>query len=253
MTKAGKNLLVAVMMVFSAASLNAQTLYEGYSSWFGALAAGGSPVSAGANTLGPIGHFSVGVDGTFVRPEIENNDFSAGSYSAIVRLGVLEGRTLGPGLHGIGSVDFYLKAGQMFLNAERPTDVGHIGGGVRIGILRNSITSPALSVSVGYHSTSGLKVFTNPVDILAPEVEMSLWAFRADISKNLFFVTPYAGVGFNSSDLEVTDSGATWRGDDTESVFYGGLEWNILLLHLGLEIGRSGEETYGTVGARIAL
>jgi hypothetical protein len=247
--------LVLILTLIFTAGLWAQTVSDReYQSWFGAIAAGGSTVGASANTLGGLGHFSLGLNGTYVRPDLEGDDFNAAGYSAILRLGLLEGAFMGPGLHGIGSVDVYLKAGQMFANALESTDVGHVGGGVRIGILRNSITSPALSVTVGYHKTGNLKVIKTPLDQLnPPDVEVSTWAIRADISKNLFVVTPYAGLGVNTSDVDVSGSGVNWNGDETEGVFYGGVEWNIMLLHLGVEIGKTGGELYGTLGGRFAL
>jgi hypothetical protein len=249
-----KIMMAALLMVCTGALYAQDGASRDYQDWFSAVAAGGSVVGAGANTLGGLGHFSIGVTGTYVRPDLESDDFSAGGYSAILRLGLLEGATMGPGIHGIGSLDVYLKAGQMFFNGEEGTDAGHVGGGVRLGILRNSITSPALSISVGYHKTGTLEVIKTPLDKLnTPEVEVSTWAFRADISKNLFVITPFAGIGFNSSDLDVRGNVTHWDRNDTEAVYYGGLEWNLTLLHLGLEIGKSGGEFYGTIGGRIAL
>ncbi|MBW7996979.1 MAG: hypothetical protein FVQ81_10520 [Candidatus Glassbacteria bacterium] len=246
--------LVLTLLVFlSAEGVRAQTKYEGSSGWFGALSAGGNIVSASANTLGGLGHFSLGVDGTYLRPDVDSDEFNAGSYSAVLRLGILEGTTLGPGIHGVGSLDVYFKAGQMFLNGEVPTDVAHVGGGVRLGILRNSINAPAISVTAGYHKTGGLKIIALPTDLLAPDIEFSTWALRADISKNLFVVTPYAGIGVNISAIEVSDTGANWSRDESEGVFYGGLEWNLLVLHLGIEIGKSGGEVYGKLGGRLTL
>jgi hypothetical protein len=250
---------VILLVLFVTAGLRAESEYDDTAGWFGALSAGGNVVSASANTLGGLGHFSFGIDGSYLRPKVDTDQFNAGGYSAVLRLGLLEGTTMGPGMHGVGSLDFYVKAGQMFLNGQKATDIAHVGGGVRLGILRNSITSPAISVTAGYHKTGGLKIFQSvalPVDLSAlnpPEVEVSSWALRADISKNLFVVTPYAGLGVNLSNIDVTGSGATWDGDMTETVYYGGLEWNLMILHLGLEIGRSGGETYGKLGARLAL
>jgi hypothetical protein len=246
-------LAVVVFALFAAAGLRAESEYDNTAGWFGALSAGGNVVSASANTLGGLGHFSFGIDGTYLRPDLETDEFNAGGYSAVLRLGILEGTTLGPGMHGVGSLDFYVKAGQMFLNGKKPTDVAHVGGGVRLGILRNSITSPAISVTAGYHKTGGLKIAKLPTELYSPEVEVSTWALRADISKNLFVITPYAGLGINLSNIDATGSGIKWDGDETETVYYGGLEWNLMILHLGLEIGRSGGETYGNLGARIAL
>lgn len=249
-------LLAASIIAWPAADAKAQvalTPYHDTDNWFGILTAGGNVAGGGANTLGSMGHFSIGLDGSVVRPGISGEDYTAGGYSAVVRLGVMSGFTLGPGLHGTGSLDFFLKGGQMFLNADIPTDVGHLGGGARLGILRNSILAPAVSVTVSYHTTSNLQIITNRADILKPSADFSTWAVRADISKNLFFITPYAGAGFNTSEIEVTTSGARTADDKTREIFYGGVEWNIMILHLGAEIGRSGGDTYGKVGARIAL
>ncbi len=244
---------VVILALFTAAGAHAKDEYSHTASWFGALSAGGNVVSASANTLGGLGRFSFGVNGTYIRPDVATDEFNAGGYSAVLRLGILKGTTLGPGLHGIGSLDFYVKAGQMFLNGEVPTNAAHVGGGVRLGILRNSINSPAISVTAGYHKTGGLKIVRLGIDMFTPEVKISTWAFRADISKNLFVITPYAGLGVNISSIDVTGSGVTWDGDKTQSVYYGGLEWNLMILHLGLEIGRSGREAYGTLGARISM
>ena len=246
-------LTVVLLALFAVSGVRAQSEYSNTASWFGALSAGGNVVSASANTLGGLGHFSFGLNGTYIRPDVDTDEFNAGGYSAVLRLGILEGATLGPGLHGVGSLDFYIKAGQMFLNGREATNVPHVGGGVRLGILRNSINSPAISVTAGYHKTGGLKIVRLPMDPFTPEVEVSTWVLRADISKNLFVITPYAGLGVNISSIDVKDFAESWDGNETEPVYYGGLEWNLMILHLGLEIGRSGGETYGTLGARIGL
>ncbi len=251
--KISAKVTAVLLVLLTTTGLHAASEYDDTAGWFGALSAGGNVVSASANTLGGLGHFSFGIDGSYLRPDLDGDDFNAGGYSAVLRLGITEGATLGPGMHGVGSLDFYLKAGQMFLNGKKATDVAHVGGGVRLGILRNSITSPAISVTAGYHKTGGLKIFKLPTELHAPEVEVSTWALRADISKNLFVITPYAGLGINLSNIDATGSGIKWDDDKTETVFYGGLEWNLMILHLGLEIGRSGGETYGNLGARIAL
>ncbi|MFH1068081.1 MAG: hypothetical protein V1794_00545 [Candidatus Glassbacteria bacterium] len=222
--------------------------------WFGALACGGSVTGASANTLGGLGHFSVGLTGTLTRPDIGILTASAGSASGVLRLGVLSGSTLGPGIQGIGSLDVYFKAGQMFVNAETPSNAGHLGGGIVLGLLRNSIISPAVSLTLGWHKTASLDVTASSLDFDIFKAEVSTFVFRAEVSKNLFVVTPYAGLGANRNNAKlrrILELGT--ERTETDAVYYAGIEWNILLLRIGIELGRTGDQTYGTLGTRLTL
>ena len=236
----------------AAGNLNAQN-QPSVANWFGALACGGSITGSSGNTLGGLGHFSVGVSGTLTRPDIGMLTATAASASGVVRLGLLSGSTLGPGIQGIGSLDIYLKAGGLFVNAATPTSAGHVGGGVRLGLLRNSIIAPAVSLTLGWHKISSLDIKASPLDFDAFKAEVSTLAFRADVSKNLFLITPYAGLGANRNKMELNILGLGTERTVTDAVYYAGVEWNIFILRIGIEVGRTGDETYGTLGTRLTL
>ncbi|MFH1070704.1 MAG: hypothetical protein V1794_13900, partial [Candidatus Glassbacteria bacterium] len=79
------------------------------------------------------------------------------------------------------------------------------------------------------------------------------FVFRAEVSKNLFVVTPYAGLGANRNNAKLRILGLGTERTETDAVYYAGIEWNILLLRIGVELGRTGDQTYGTLGTRLTL
>ena len=248
-------ILVLPLSLFLSREAFPQTLPESVGSWFGALSGGGSLTGSSANTLGGLGHFSVCLSAGLVRPSLIGADYTAGAVSGILSLGILEGTDFGPAVHGVGSLDVYVRAGSMYLNAVHSTNADLIGAGVRLGILRNSILAPAVSVSLGYQKTGDLTMRLGPASqaLLNPEAEISTTAFRIEASKNLFVITPYAGVGVNRNKAKISVAGVKIEGSENDAVYYGGVEWNILLLRLGLEVGHTGEDTFATLGARITL
>ncbi|MBN2288039.1 MAG: hypothetical protein JXQ83_01815 [Candidatus Glassbacteria bacterium] len=278
--KAEMLFLTASLCLFTAGSLAAQTkiLYpevelEKKGPVLGVLVSGGSLTASSANTLGGLGHFSLGLSGSLSNPSFKGSPrgakVSSGSAAAVLRAGILEGATLGPGLHGLGSLDLYLRLGNLATNGWEEDNAVFWGVGTRIGILRNSILSPAVSLSAGYHRTSELslaEVIYGPLP--GPkDVGISTWSVRCDVSKNFFFLTPIAGVGFNhnrfksppgaapagTNPAKVYFNPAGFTVSTTDLVYYAALEWNLFLLRLGLELGRTGGDTFGSLNIRLAL
>ena len=225
------------------------------SSWISGLIAGGNTSLSSANTLGEWGHFSFGVSGALSRPSILNKKATASSVSALLRVGAFKGLTLAPGIHGLGSVDLFLRLGRVNLNGLISDHANTWSTGARIGVLRNSLVAPAVSVSVGYHSMGKMPVGSVLIDLMPVivETEFSTTSFRVDVSKNLFVITPVAGIGVNRNRRAYWPDGAKVEHTESESVIYGGVEWNFMLLKLGLEVGRTGGNTFGTAGLRLSL
>jgi len=247
----------AILILFFQSGLQAQ-LPHGIvveSSRVADMLTGGSLTASSANTLGGWGHFSLGGVVSVSRPRLPGTIVTASSVSALFRIGVFEGMRLGPGVHGVGSVDLYLRTGRLIAEGVNSENTALLGGGIRVGILRNSILTPAVSLSVGYHS-SGKMPLSNVLGYqLLPfgELEFSSLALRIDLSKNLFRFTPMAGVGVNRNRIRQLLVGSELEVRETEAVYYGGVEWNFLLFRLGIELGSTGGDSFGSLGARFAL
>jgi hypothetical protein len=250
--------LLSVLCVFSFQHIATAQLPEiriSESTWLAGLIAGGNTSLSSANTLGGWGHFSFGVSGALSRPSIFDNTATASSLSALLRVGAFKGFRLTPGIHGLGSLDLFLRLGRVNLNGLISEHANTWGTGARIGVLRNSIIAPAVSVSVGYHSMGKMpfgSVWTHAIPS-SEETEFSTTSFRIDVSKNLVVITPLAGIGVNRNRRAYWADGTKVEQTESESVFYGGVEWNLLVLRLGLEVGRTGGNTFGTAGMRLVL
>jgi hypothetical protein len=221
----------------------------------GILVAGGNPTIGTASTgglrLGVLPRVSATVKATFVRAMIpdlresrigptdgvEFGDLSiiAPSFSATATIGIFGGASVAPTIGGIGSVDLLGSASWVPLRSIgsddfRPNsaDIAY-GGGLRIGLLRESFTMPGASVSLMYHKLGSVsygeicptRVATSTADgngytleqgQCAPtdagnlgefRFDLSSWSTRAAVSKHLLGLGISAGVGYDrfSSDL----------------------------------------------------
>lgn len=243
-------ILSAALLLSAAGGLVAQSTND---AWLAGLITGGNVTSSSANTLGGLGHFSFGIHGTISTDPYKNFDLSSGSVAGVLRLGILEGSRLGPTLHGILSLDAFARVGQLRVSGGESDGAGFWGLGGRLGILRNSILMPAVSVSLARHKTGELVLSDRIVGPLNPaHKKLSVTSFRLDVSKNLFTITPYGGLGVNRVEVD-NKTFVNSDLDKTESVIYGGIEWNILVLRLGMELMRTAGETMGTAGLRLTF
>ncbi|HET8654897.1 MAG TPA: hypothetical protein VFL93_05245 [Longimicrobiaceae bacterium] len=159
----------------------------------------------------------------------------APSLSATATLGVFPGVSIAPTIGGIGAVDLLGSASWLPLRSVgsddfRPgtADVAY-GGGVRVGLLRESFLTPGASVSLMYHRlgtvaygqvcptgvttstthddgytlTEGECVPSDLGDLGEFSFDLSNWSARAAVSKHLLGLGLAAGVGYDrlASDL----------------------------------------------------
>lgn len=183
----------------------------------------------------------------------------APAVSATATVGVFDGVNLAPLVGGIGSVDVIASATYLPFDAwdtrgfrDRTRDLAW-GGGVRIGVLRESFTVPGISVS-GMYRRLGNVGFGNVCDagIAAETTEpadgytfhrgecvgsgdfgqfsfgLSNWSARAAISKRLLAIGAVAGIGYDEyrSDLAYGFRGASPAGVATPTFRATGLELN---------------------------
>lgn len=235
----------------------------------GMLLSGASLTSSpSANTLGGFRHFSIGGWGALVRPSLDNNKLNAGCITAVLRGGLFRGVNIGPGVHGLGSTDIFLRFGTIFANGRHSDSGGFYGAGARVGILRNSILTPAISLSASYNRSSdfnlGESIYGTPAGTGRADIEV--WALRIDLSKNFFIFTPSAGFGLNNARIHSSGGSFSLAADGSaifnpagytarknRMIIYGGLEWNVLILRMNIEVGHVADETFGSLGVRLTL
>jgi hypothetical protein len=216
-----------------------------------------------ANTLGGLPHFRItgGINlrtVEFKDPEVPDTlrQWTAGAINFEGRIGLFEGKSFGPGFGGFGSTDLLLRlAFYPMGEGDSVSFVPLFGIGVKTAILRESLVSPALSVSFQYTASQSFKLEDAQNDVYA-DFSMQVISLRADVSKNVIFITPYAGVGFNinslSADIWYWDGPDRIRGEYivSPSVFklYGGLQQKIFMFGLHGEVGLCGGVLYGAFG-----
>jgi hypothetical protein len=240
----------------------------------------GQAISGGvlwsANTHGGLPHFSLGVGTNIVsvkayNPVIPGDSLIAAIPTAFVygSLGILPGFKPSPMVGGIGSVDIIGKFGYVPLIGEYEEyakwSPAIFGGGVRIGLFRNSLAAPAISLSITYSKASQLRfLFSDPGADAVATISLSTFSIHGDISKNLLLFTPYAGLGWDQHyfkadwDVDFTDpsypdvsGGLNLR--PTSLRFYGGVELPLVIIHLNAEGGLTGGNLYFAAGGRIGI
>lgn len=126
----------------------------------------------------------------------------------------------------------------------------NFGGDIRYSLLKDTLVMPGISVGLGYYHTSGAISYTfNPAELanvsypvtvadeeLKIDFSTNVIEAKAQISKNLIFITPYAGLGasmaMTESKYKLVNETKTLSTKD-EPTFglrvYGGTSFNILV------------------------
>jgi hypothetical protein len=216
-----------------------------------------------ANTLGGLPHFRItgGINlrtVEFQDPEVPESlkTWTAGAINFEARIGLFEGKSLGPGFGGFGSTDLLLRLAFYPMGKNDSLSfVPLFGIGLKTAILRESLASPAISVSFQYTASQSFKLEDAQNEVYA-DFSMQVISVRADISKNIVFFTPYAGVGFNINSL----SADIWYMEGIDRIhgeyivspsavkLYGGIQKKILMVGLHGEVGLSAGAFYGALG-----
>ncbi len=216
-----------------------------------------------ANTLGGLPHFRVtaGINlrtVSFRDPEIPDSmkEWTAGAISIEGRVGLFAGKSLGPTLGGFGSTDLLLRLAFYPMGDEDSTAfVPLFGIGLKVGVLRESLATPAVSLTMQY-TASSIFALKDDVNETYAEFTMKVFSLHADVSKNLLIINPYVGVGFNVNSMgaDIWHSEGFQRRHDTYSVspiaakFYAGVNKQIFFIGLNAEGGLSGETLYWAIG-----
>lgn len=232
----------------------------------------GSPTTGPANTTGGLGHFHVGVAATAASVTVvdprnlsRDEEFYVTTASVYGVLGIARGWTLAPGLGGLGSVDLILRLGVVADVEDYQPDTGSLSIGARIGVLRDGPGVPAISATILHTSLDEIEFGDPDDDDIRFAGELDVLSIRADISKDLIALTPFAGAGVDRTTIDASYrippnrsvGGGDIRGavdtSETHGRFYGGIRLSLALLGVTLELGTQSDEWYGTVGASVGL
>lgn len=242
---------------------------------------GGSPVPGTASTLGlrRRGSPRLGLSARFavvpttLPPLLDRSQ--SGSATAMVTaaslqttVGVFHGYSPMATVGGMLSLDLVarlsygrLPAGKGFVHP----NLWGVGLGLRVGVLRESLTLPGVSVTATY-GRSGTVSFGDPDGVAtdgAVRGAVSGWHATAAVSRRLFGLRLGGGLSFDrySSDVLVRYSPgptlpqASGRGDATLHRWsaFGSVTWTRLIYHAVLEAGVQESPTPGGLPADVAL
>lgn len=232
----------------------------------------GSPTTGPANTAGGLGHFHIGVAATAASVTVadprnlnRDEEFYVATGSIYGVLGIARGWTLAPGLGGLGSVDLLVRLGVVAEVEDYQPDTGSFSLGARVGVLRDGPGVPAISATILHTSLDEIEFGDPDEDDIRFAGELDVLSIRADISKDLIALTPFAGAGVDRTSIDASYrippsrsiGGSDIRGSvdtsETHGRFYGGLQFSLAVLAVTLEVGSQGDEWYGTVGASVGL
>lgn len=237
----------------------------------GQAIAGGSALTGPSVATGGLGHFAIGAAGSVTFVEIEDPrrsegtiDFALPTGTVHGALGLWDGTDLAPGVGGFGALDLIGRFGPVVAREEIEESEVVLSLGARIGILREGAALPEVSVTA-YRSRVDDLAWGDPAgDEVSFVGDVRSWSLRADVSKRLLVVTPYAGVGIDRTSIDAayvipagrSTGGQEIRGSaETSSVHhkaYAGLELGLLLLDTSVEIGSYDGGVFGAIGVRIA-
>jgi hypothetical protein len=236
----------------------------------GQSVAGGSPMTAPAATTGGLGHFLASFGVGITRVDIEDPQRQSGSLEFLLptagarfAVGLTSGLTSGGAIGGAGSVDLLGRVGLVAARDEIEEAAKLYGIGVRVGLLGETPLTPAVSVAIEQAWTEEI-VYGEP-DEVSFRGDVAVTSLRADVSKNLVFLSPYAGVGIDRTRIDAsyvipaelstlnTDIEGTVDPASTHHVVYVGTDLSFLVLTASVEGGISDGGAFAALAIRAGL
>lgn len=234
----------------------------------GLAATGGNPVPGTASTLGmrlgalPRLSLAVRATGVFadLPPVLDFDDTDeigifVPSLNVDGAIGILSGFSVAPTVGGVGSLDGLLSVGVLPLPGgddgfrDSPWTVG---GGLRLGILRESFTMPGISITGMYRRVGGFE-FGDPDlarDDAFFDTDVGIWSLRGTVGKRIAFLGLTLGAAYDhySSDVEFAFRDPTALAgtpirvsfddfDNSRFALFGNVSWTVLILSLVAELG----------------
>jgi hypothetical protein len=236
----------------------------------GQSVAGGSPMTAPAATTGGLGHFmaSLGIGAT--RIDIEDPQRESGTVEFLLptagarfAVGLTSGVASDGPIGGTGSIDLLGRVGILTARDEIEDASKLYGIGVRVALLGETPLTPAISVALEQAWTEEI-VYGEP-DEVSFRGDVAVTSLRADISKDLMLLSPYAGAGIDRTRIdasylipaELSTLGTEIRGSidpaSTHHVLYVGTDLSLLLLTASIEGGVYDGGAFATFAIRAGL
>ena len=236
----------------------------------GQSVAGGSPMTAPAGTTGGLGHFLASLGVGITRVDIEDPQRESGSVEFLLptagarfAVGLTSGLTSGGAIGGAGSVDLLGRVGLVAARDEIEDAAKLYGIGVRVGLLGETPLTPAVSVAIEQAWTEEI-VYGEPGEV-SFRGDVAVTSLRADISKNLVLLSPYAGAGIDRTRIDAsyvipaelstldTEIEGSVDPSSTHHVLYVGTDLSLLLLTASVEGGIYDGGAFATFAIRAGL
>ncbi len=236
----------------------------------GQSVAGGSPMTAPAATTGGLGHFLASLGIGVTRIDIEDPQRESGTVEFLLptagarfAVGLTSGLASDGPIGGAGSIDLLGRVGILTARDEIEDASKLYGIGVRVAVLGETPLTPALSVALEQAWTEEI-VYGEP-DEVSFRGDVAVTSLRADISKDLVLLSPYAGAGIDRTRIDasyVIPAGLSTLGTEirgsidpasTHHVFYLGTDLSLLLLTASIEGGVYDGGAFATFAIRAGL
>ena len=178
-------------------------------------------------------------------------------------MGLTSGLASGGAIGGAGSVDLLGRLGVVTARDEIEEASKLYGIGVRVGLLGETPLTPAVSVAIERAWTEEI-VYGEP-DEVSFRGDVAVTSLRADVSKDLVLLSPYAGAGIDRTRIEAsyvipaelstldTEVRGSVDPASTHHVFYVGTDLSLLLLTASIEGGVYDGGAFATVAIRAGL
>jgi hypothetical protein len=236
----------------------------------GQSVAGGSPMTAPAATTGGLGHFLASIGIGVTRIDIEDPQRESGTVEFLLptagarfAVGLTSGLASEGPIGGAGAIDLLGRVGIVTARDEIEDASKLYGIGVRAALLGETPLTPAVSVALEQAWTEEI-VYGEP-DEVSFRGDVAVSSLRADISKDLVLLSPYAGAGIDRTRIdasyvipaELSTLGTEIRGSidpaSTHHVFYVGTDLSLLLLTASIEGGVYDGGAFATLAIRAGI
>ncbi len=198
------------------------------------------------NTIGGLGHFQfrTGIVDCIYKYPTYNEWSYLPAWVGAIELGLFKGISRPPIISGILSFDLILRAGY-YLKQNRVYEARPFyGGGIKVGIVKNSLVMPAVSLNVVYSQINNLVFGCQDPNLETSYKSLGLVDAGIGIGKKILGVFPYFSIGaryniIKGEYIQRAQPAPEFKSYEDKMTTIAGLigcEWNILFLKMNSEL-----------------
>lgn len=210
------------------------------------------------NTVGGFGRlqYRLGITDLFYQFPTYGDWAYNPALTGAVEVGILRGKSAGQAFSGVLALDLILRAGLYTKQKRTASSRPFLGGGIKFGILKNSLVAPAICLRMEYMQINDLRFDYQDPSLEVRYNRLDMVDASLGLGKSIYGFFPYLAIGYRYNMINgeyiqralPNPEFVSYKKNLGNITALLGAEWNVLFFKLNSEILFSGANPGMSIG-----